>query len=86
MELEGKAQRRNSLLSGRWADCPECIILQELEPPLSPSDSEDSLNRLMLYDRRSDADPDVVAAFLKNAACHNMSASVTPPQEEEFCE
>ncbi|CAG02745.1 unnamed protein product [Tetraodon nigroviridis] len=67
LELEGKAHRRNLLWSGRWANCPECIILQEAEP-------EEALNRLLLYARHRDADPDVVAAFLRNAACHNMSA------------
>lgn len=32
--------------------------------------------------RHSRVDPDVVAAFLKNAACRNLSASVTLPQEK----
>lgn len=47
--VSGKPGRRSLLWSGRWADCGECIILQEIEPPLSPSDSEDSLNRFLLY-------------------------------------
>lgn len=47
--VSGKPSRRSLLWSGRWADCGECIILQEIEPPLSPSDSEDSLNRFLLY-------------------------------------
>lgn len=47
--ISGKPSRRSLLWSGRWADCGECIILQEIEPPLSPSDSEDSLNRFLLY-------------------------------------
>ncbi|XP_003965754.1 apolipoprotein M [Takifugu rubripes] len=86
LEQEGKPSRRSLLWSGRWADCGECIILQEIEPPLSPSDSEDSLNRFLLYARRSDVDPGVVAAFLKRTACNDMLASVTLPQEKEFCD
>lgn len=49
----GRTQRRNLLWSGKWANCPECVIFQEVEPPLSPTDSEDSLNRLMLYGKWS---------------------------------
>lgn len=47
----GRLQRRNPLLSGKWVNCPECIIFQEVEPPQSPADSEDSINRLMLYSK-----------------------------------
>lgn len=47
----GRLQRRNPLLSGKWVNCPECIIFQEVEPPLGPTDSEDSINRLMLYSK-----------------------------------
>ncbi|XP_070823064.1 apolipoprotein M-like [Chaetodon trifascialis] len=82
LELEGKKERRNLLWSGKWANCPECIIFQEIEGPLSPTDSEDSLNRFMLYSRRSDVDAEVVTAFLKKAACQNMLASVTLPQKK----
>lgn len=32
--------------------------------------------------RQSDVDAEVVPAFLKNAACHNMLASVTLPQKK----
>ncbi|XP_068180521.1 apolipoprotein M [Antennarius striatus] len=85
MEVEGKPKRRNLLWSGKWANCPECIILQEIEPPLSPTDSEDSLARFMLYARQNDVSPDVVRTFLENAACDDMKESVTPPQEKEFC-
>lgn len=45
----GRRQRRNPLLSGKWVNCPECIIFQEVEPPQGPTDLEDSINRLMLY-------------------------------------
>ncbi|XP_010747056.2 apolipoprotein M [Larimichthys crocea] len=85
MELEGKAERRNLLWSGKWANCPECIIFQEIEPPLKPTDTVDSLDRLMLYARQSDVDSEVVTTFLKNAACHNKLATVQPPEEKEFC-
>ncbi|KAM9353784.1 apolipoprotein M [Symphorus nematophorus] len=85
LELEGRTYRRNLLWSGKWANCPECIIFQEIEPPLSPTDSFDSLNRLMLYARQNDAGSEVVTTFLKNAACNNMSASVTLPKKKEFC-
>nr|QCP69322.1 apolipoprotein M [Lateolabrax maculatus] len=85
LELEGRLDRRNLLWSGKWANCPECIIFQEVEPPLNGTGTEDSLNRFMLYARQSDVDSEVVRAFLKNAACHNMLASVTLPQQKEFC-
>uniref|UniRef100_UPI0037E990C5 apolipoprotein M n=1 Tax=Semicossyphus pulcher TaxID=241346 RepID=UPI0037E990C5 len=79
LELEGKKERRSLLWSGKWANCPECIVFQEVEPPLHETDSQDSLSRLMLYTREKDVDPKMVTAFLKNAACHNMSASVKLP-------
>nr|XP_046254619.1 apolipoprotein M [Scatophagus argus] len=85
LELEGRTHRRNLLWSGTWANCLDCIVFQETEPPLSPTDSEDSLHRLMLYARQTDGNTDVVTTFLKNAACNNMLASVTLPQEKEFC-
>ncbi|XP_035528801.1 apolipoprotein M [Morone saxatilis] len=85
LELEGRTHRRNLLWTGKWANCPECIIFQEVEPPLSQTDTEDSLNRFMLYARQTDVDPAVVTTFLKNAACHSMLASVRLPQEKEFC-
>ncbi|XP_044064197.1 apolipoprotein M [Siniperca chuatsi] len=85
LELQGKPERRNLFWSGKWANCLECIIFQEVEPPLSKTDTEDSLNRFMLYARQSDIDSEVMRAFLKNSACHNMLASVRVPQEKEFC-
>ncbi|XP_059195654.1 apolipoprotein M [Centropristis striata] len=85
MELEGRPTRRNLLWSGKWVNCPECIILQEIEPPLKETDSEDSLSRFMLYARQSDVDSKVVTAFLKNYACQNVLQSVQLSQEKEFC-
>ncbi|XP_034553453.1 apolipoprotein M, partial [Notolabrus celidotus] len=85
LELEGKKERRTLLWSGKWANCAECIILQEIEPPLHETDSEDSLSRHMLYSRQREVDPEMVTTFLKNAACHNMTISVQPPQKKEFC-
>ncbi|KAM8735283.1 apolipoprotein M [Acanthopagrus schlegelii] len=85
MVLEGRTFRWSLLWSGKWANCPACIILQEKEPPLSPSDSVDSLNRFMLYARQGDVNTAVVSAFVSNAACNNMSVSVTLPQNKEFC-
>ncbi|XP_045901786.1 apolipoprotein M [Micropterus dolomieu] len=85
LKVEGRPERRNLLWSGKWVNCSECIIFQEVEPPLSKTDTEDSLNRYMLYARQSDVDPEVVTVFLKNAACHKMLASIRPPQEKEFC-
>ncbi|KAG8009848.1 hypothetical protein GBF38_013902 [Nibea albiflora] len=79
----GKAERRNLLWSGKWANCSECIILQEIEPPPKPTDTVDSLDRFMLYARQSDVDSEVVTTFLKNAACHNKLAAVLPPQEKD---
>ncbi|XP_037532466.1 apolipoprotein M [Nematolebias whitei] len=83
--LQGRPQRRNLLWSGTWANCPDCIIFQEVEPPLSESDSEDSLNRYMLYARQKDLDPDVTTTFLKKSACRNLKESVRLPQEKEYC-
>ncbi|KAK9514226.1 hypothetical protein VZT92_027707 [Zoarces viviparus] len=85
VELEGRPERRTLLWSGKWANCPECIIFQEVEPPLNETDSEDSLSRYLLYGRQSDVDSELVKALLKNLACHRVSASVRPPQEKEFC-
>ncbi|KAK5598388.1 Glutaredoxin 3 [Crenichthys baileyi] len=51
--LQGRSQRRNLLWNGTWANCRDCIIIQEVEPPLKQTDSEDSLNRFMLYRKRS---------------------------------
>ncbi|KAI9532139.1 hypothetical protein NQZ68_034344 [Dissostichus eleginoides] len=83
--LEGLPRRRTLLWSGKSANCPECIIIQEVDPPLKETDSEDSLNRYLLYTRQSDVNHEVVKAFLNNLACHNVSASVRLPQEKEFC-
>ena len=50
----GLPRRRTLLWSGKWANCPECIIIQEVEPPLKETDSEDSLNRYLLYSKCSE--------------------------------
>ncbi|KAM6995276.1 apolipoprotein M [Tautogolabrus adspersus] len=73
LELQGKKERRSLLWTGKWANCPECIIFQEIEPPLHETDSEDSLSRHMLYSRQRDVNSEVVKTFLQNAACHNMT-------------
>uniref|UniRef100_A0A672ZZM6 Apolipoprotein M n=1 Tax=Sphaeramia orbicularis TaxID=375764 RepID=A0A672ZZM6_9TELE len=85
LELKGRPQRRNLLWSGKWANCSDCIIFQEIEPPLNETGTEDSLNRLMLYSRKSDLDADSVTAFQKNAACNNMTAFVRLPQDKGLC-
>nr|XP_054594676.1 apolipoprotein M [Nothobranchius furzeri]XP_054594677.1 apolipoprotein M [Nothobranchius furzeri] len=85
LELLGRPQRRNLLWSGVWANCLDCIIFQEIEPPLRETDSEDSLNRFMLYARQKDVPPEMLTAFLRNSACHKMTESVRLPQEKEFC-
>ncbi|XP_061574508.1 apolipoprotein M [Cololabis saira] len=85
MVLEGRPQRRNLLWSGAWADCSDCIVFQEVEPPLRDTDAEDSLSRQMLYARRSDTDSEMVTTFLKSSACYGSTASVTLPQEKAFC-
>ncbi|XP_029308004.1 apolipoprotein M [Cottoperca gobio] len=85
VEMEGRPKRRTLLWSGKWANCSECIIFQEVEPPLKETDSEDSLNRYLLYGRQGDVDHEVVKAFLENMSCHNVLASVRLPQEKEFC-
>ncbi|XP_034467860.1 apolipoprotein M [Hippoglossus hippoglossus] len=85
LELEGRPQRRNLLWSGKWANCADCIIFQESEPPLKETDTEDSLSRFMLYARQNDVEPEVVKTFLKNSACHNRLANVRLPQTKEFC-
>ncbi|XP_041650115.1 apolipoprotein M [Cheilinus undulatus] len=85
LELKGKKERRSLLWTGKWANCAECIVMQEIEPPLRETDSEDSLSRHMLYGRQRDTASEMVSMFLKNAACHNMTVSVQPPQKKEFC-
>ncbi|KAM6910173.1 apolipoprotein M [Xenentodon cancila] len=85
MVLEGRPQRRNLLWSGSWANCSNCIAFQESEPPLRETDVEDSLSRLMLYARQSDANSKLATTFLKNAVCHGLTESVTLPQEKGFC-
>ncbi|XP_076006310.1 apolipoprotein M-like [Genypterus blacodes] len=84
MELEGRPQRRTLLWSGKSANCPDCIILQEIEPPLSDAEAEDSLARSMLYARHSDGDA-MVKAFRANSACNGGPAFVAMPQTKEFC-
>uniref|UniRef100_A0A3Q3IJU0 Apolipoprotein M n=1 Tax=Monopterus albus TaxID=43700 RepID=A0A3Q3IJU0_MONAL len=85
LELEGRPERRSLLWSGKWVNCNNCIILQEVEPPLNQTDTEDSLNRYMLYSRQPSVDSEVVTTFLKNSACHKMLASVRLLQEKAFC-
>lgn len=85
MVLEGRPQRRNLLWSGKWANCQDCIVLQEVEPPLNETGTVDSLHRHMLYARCNDVKDELVTAFLKNAACHNMQASVRLSQKKELC-
>ncbi|XP_065813966.1 apolipoprotein M [Labrus bergylta] len=77
-----KKERRNLLWTGKWANCPECIIVQEIEPPLHETDSEDSLGRHMLYSRQRYVNSEVVKTFLQNAACQNMVKSVQRPQQK----
>uniref|UniRef100_A0A3P9JQI3 Apolipoprotein M n=1 Tax=Oryzias latipes TaxID=8090 RepID=A0A3P9JQI3_ORYLA len=85
MVMEGRTFRRNLFWSGTWANCLDCIIFQETEPPLRMTEAEDSLNRFMLYARHKDISSEVVTTFLKNSACHQMKIHVTPPEEKEFC-
>ncbi|XP_063734741.1 LOW QUALITY PROTEIN: apolipoprotein M [Eleginops maclovinus] len=83
--LEGLPKRRTPLWSGKWANCSDCLIIQEVEPPLKETDTEDSLNRYLLHMRQSDNNPEVVKAFQNNLACHNKSTIFILPQEKEFC-
>ncbi|KAM4581052.1 apolipoprotein M [Odontesthes bonariensis] len=85
LALEGRPQRRTLLWSGSWANCLDCIVLQEIEPPLKETDTEDSLSRLMLYSRQRDVNSELVTTFLKNSACSGHTKSVKPAQEKEFC-
>ncbi|KAM4601357.1 apolipoprotein M [Polymixia lowei] len=85
LELEGRPSRRSLLWDGDWLNCSECIVLQEVEPPHNETEEEDSLNRYMLYARRSDVDPSVVKTFQMKSACEKMTAFVTLPQEKELC-
>ncbi|PWA28205.1 hypothetical protein CCH79_00018545, partial [Gambusia affinis] len=80
----GRPQRRNLLWSGMWANCSDCIVFQELEPPLNETDSEDSLNRFLLYSRQKDVDLEMLTTFLRNSACNGLTASVTLPHEKEL--
>ncbi|XP_015259437.1 PREDICTED: apolipoprotein M [Cyprinodon variegatus] len=83
--LEGRPQRRNLLWNGAWANCRDCIIFQEVEPRQTEADSVDSLNRFMLYVRQKDSASEVVTAFLRNSACHNLKQSVRLPHHKEYC-
>ncbi|XP_056143071.1 apolipoprotein M [Lampris incognitus] len=83
--LAGKPERKTLLWSGAWLNCLQCIILQETEPPLKDTDTEDSLGRHMLYARQSMVDPAVVKAFQTKSSCNEMDAFVRLPQEKEFC-
>ncbi|KAF3692271.1 Apolipoprotein M [Channa argus] len=85
LELEGMPERKNLIWSGKWANCASCIIMQEIDPPLNKNETEDSLNRYMLYGRQPDVDSEVVTTFLKNSACHKMLATLRLPQEKEIC-
>ncbi|RVE63112.1 hypothetical protein OJAV_G00165120 [Oryzias javanicus] len=85
MVMEGRTFRRNLFWSGTWANCLDCIVFQEVEPPLRTTDSGDSLSRFMLYARQNDISSQVVTTFLQNSACHQMKVHVTPPEEKEFC-
>ncbi|XP_026228255.1 apolipoprotein M [Anabas testudineus] len=85
LELEGRPRWKNVLWSGNWANCADCIIVQEEQPPLNKNDPDDSMNRYMLYARQVDVDSGVVTTFLRNAACHNLLATVILPQEKDIC-
>ncbi|XP_029928063.1 apolipoprotein M [Myripristis murdjan] len=85
LEVEGRPTRRTLIWSGKWVGCPQCIILQEIEPPRSETEAVDSLSRHLLYARQSDVDPTVVAAFQENSACNNLTAFVKLPQTKELC-
>uniref|UniRef100_A0A3P9N6G1 Apolipoprotein M n=1 Tax=Poecilia reticulata TaxID=8081 RepID=A0A3P9N6G1_POERE len=82
--LEGRPQRRNLLWSGMWANCRDCIVFQELEPPLKETDSEDSLNRFLLYSRQKDVDSEMLTTFLRDSACNGLTANVTLLHEKGF--
>lgn len=47
----GRPKLKNILWSGKWANCSDCIIFQERVPPLNIGDTEDSMNRYMLYSK-----------------------------------
>lgn len=49
----GRPTWKNILWSGKWANCADCIIIQEVEAPLNIGDTEDSMNRYMLYGKPS---------------------------------
>ncbi|XP_028984015.1 apolipoprotein M [Betta splendens] len=85
LELEGRPKWRSLLWNGQWANCANCIILQEIAPSSNSTVRGDSINRYMLYARKDDVDPEVVTTFVRNAACLKMTASVIPPQEREVC-
>ncbi|XP_034029428.1 apolipoprotein M [Thalassophryne amazonica] len=84
LELEGKPKQQSLLRTGRLANCSECIVVQEIEPPLHQTEAEDSLSRYILYARQKDVKTEV-KTFLENNACHHMTKSVTLPQQKEFC-
>ncbi|KAM4735378.1 apolipoprotein M [Anableps anableps] len=83
--LEGRPQRHNLLWSGAWASCRDCIVFQEMEPALKETDSEDSLNRFLLYGRQKNVDSEMLTTFLRNSACQGLTESVTLPHQKEFC-
>ncbi|KAK2844971.1 hypothetical protein Q5P01_011630 [Channa striata] len=85
LDMEEMPERKNLIWSGKWANCASCIIMQEIDPPLNKNDTEVSLDRYMLYARQPDVDSEVVTTFLKNSACHKMTANLKLPQEKEIC-
>ncbi|XP_071386085.1 apolipoprotein M-like [Centroberyx affinis] len=82
MEQEGRPVRRTLAWSGTSINCPQCIILQEIEPPLNETEEEDALSRHMLYARQSDVATEVVKAFQAASTCNGMDAIVKLPQEK----
>ncbi|XP_062278995.1 apolipoprotein M [Scomber scombrus] len=83
-ELEGRPQRWTLLWESDSKHCKDCIRIQEIEPPLDSTGSEDSLGRHLVFARKKKDDSEITP-ILESLACHGLKYYVKPDQKKEFC-
>ncbi|XP_061111536.1 apolipoprotein M isoform X2 [Conger conger] len=82
LDLEGHPDRRTSLWSGKWLNCPTCVLL--LEKDLGHIN--DNMSRVMLYARNGSLSASVVNDFRSKMSCLGVTEFYSLPQEREYCQ
>ncbi|KAJ8367674.1 hypothetical protein AAFF_G00313740 [Aldrovandia affinis] len=82
LDLEGHPDRRTIFWSGEWLNCPDCIMMNELDL----GEVEDKLSRIMLYARNSSLSSDIVQDFQSKWTCLGVKDFLILPRRREYCQ